>query len=82
LDDAVWEQIIKEVDTNGDGVISKEEFTTMMLKYADVEQAKEEAGNKDGNGGSLWTFVIGLYVVYLMILFLRFKEKLNIWLGT
>lgn len=33
-DEAVWNEIIKEVDTNGDGVISLEEFTEMMMKYA------------------------------------------------
>ena len=37
LDDDVWEQIVREVDTNGDGVISREEFTAMMLRYADKD---------------------------------------------
>jgi calcium-dependent protein kinase len=31
-DDSIWEEIIKEVDTNGDGVIDLKEFTEMMLK--------------------------------------------------
>lgn len=56
MDDGVWEQIIKEVDTNGDGVISKEEFTTMMLKYAEVEETAETApagAAKNENGGTL-----------------------------
>jgi len=33
MDNAVWEEIVKEVDTNGDGVISLEEFTEMMMRY-------------------------------------------------
>lgn len=37
MDDGVWDQIVKEVDTNGDGVISREEFTTMMLRYSEIE---------------------------------------------
>ncbi len=45
MDEDVWEQIIKEVDTNGDGVISREEFAAMMLKYAEVED-----NEKEGNG--------------------------------
>jgi len=49
MDDGVWDQIIKEVDTNGDGVISKEEFTTMMLKYAENEEEKEEKEEKEKN---------------------------------
>ena len=31
-DDSIWQEIIKEVDTNGDGVIDLREFTEMMLK--------------------------------------------------
>jgi len=33
VDNQVWADIIKEVDTNGDGVISFEEFTDMMMRY-------------------------------------------------
>ena len=32
LDDAVVDQIIKQVDDNGDGEISYDEFSAMMLK--------------------------------------------------
>jgi Ca2+-binding EF-hand superfamily protein len=35
VDENVWTEIVREVDINGDGVISKEEFTTMMLRYAE-----------------------------------------------
>ena len=31
--DILWEDIIKDVDINGDGMISLDEFTDMMLKY-------------------------------------------------
>jgi calcium-dependent protein kinase len=33
MDTQVWAEIIKEVDTNGDGVISLEEFCDMMMRY-------------------------------------------------
>ena len=32
IDDGVWNQIVKEVDENGDGEISFEEFKIMMQK--------------------------------------------------
>jgi hypothetical protein len=32
VDDAEWEMILKEVDINGDGEISYEEFTEMILR--------------------------------------------------
>jgi calcium-dependent protein kinase len=35
VDEVTWEAMIKEVDTNGDGVISFDEFAQMMLKYVD-----------------------------------------------
>lgn len=31
--DAIWDEIIKEVDVNGDGEISYEEFKIMMHKF-------------------------------------------------
>jgi len=33
LDEKIWKEIISEVDTNGDGQISYQEFETMMNKY-------------------------------------------------
>eukprot|EP01017_Pseudomicrothorax_dubius_P022951 TRINITY_DN2469_c0_g1_i4.p1 TRINITY_DN2469_c0_g1~~TRINITY_DN2469_c0_g1_i4.p1 ORF type:complete len:346 (+),score=96.27 TRINITY_DN2469_c0_g1_i4:154-1191(+) len=33
LDEEVWQEIIKEVDVNGDGEISFEEFSNMIMKY-------------------------------------------------
>jgi calcium-dependent protein kinase len=33
VDEQVWLEIIKEVDVNGDGEISFEEFSNMILKY-------------------------------------------------
>jgi calcium-dependent protein kinase len=33
-EDHIWQDIIREVDTNGDGVIDIREFTEMMLKMA------------------------------------------------
>ena len=32
IDEKIWEQIIKEVDLNGDGEISYQEFERMMEK--------------------------------------------------
>jgi Ca2+-binding EF-hand superfamily protein len=29
----IWDDILKEVDVNGDGEISFEEFKTMMMKF-------------------------------------------------
>jgi len=43
MDDTVWQQIVKEVDTNGDGVISREEFTAMMLRYSEIEEEHKPA---------------------------------------
>ena len=34
---AVWEQVIEEVDVNGDGQIDFEEFKVMLKKLADRE---------------------------------------------
>ena len=36
LDEAVIQQIINQVDANGDGEISYEEFAAMMLKNTDA----------------------------------------------
>jgi Ca2+-binding EF-hand superfamily protein len=33
ISESVWDQIVKEVDENGDGQISFEEFCTMMRKF-------------------------------------------------
>ena len=33
-DDAVWQEVIREVDTNGDGQIDFNEFQDMMTKLA------------------------------------------------
>jgi len=35
--ESIFDQIINEVDINGDGVISYEEFTVMMRRFLDVE---------------------------------------------
>jgi len=35
LDEAVWNKIIDELDTNGDGKVSYEEFESQMMKYLD-----------------------------------------------
>lgn len=34
--ESIWDEIIKEVDINGDGEISFEEFKVMMAKFLDV----------------------------------------------
>ena len=34
-DDAVWREVISEVDQNDDGMIDFNEFQTMMLRLAD-----------------------------------------------
>lgn len=36
-DDQVWEEVIREVDTNGDGQIDFDEFYVMMTKLADKQ---------------------------------------------
>jgi Ca2+-binding EF-hand superfamily protein len=35
--EAIWDEIIKEVDVNGDGEISYEEFKVMMHKFLQGE---------------------------------------------
>ena len=44
-DDAIWREVIGEVDTNGDGMIDFGEFQTMMLRLADrrPDRPQEEA---------------------------------------
>lgn len=34
-DDAVWQEIVREVDVNGDGMIDFDEFKTMMSKFVE-----------------------------------------------
>ncbi len=41
IDDAVFMQMLKEVDTNGDGIIDFEEFVEIMLAQEAVEQKPE-----------------------------------------
>jgi len=43
-DDSVWQAVIKEVDTNGDGQIDFEEFREMLLKLADRKSGEDTAG--------------------------------------
>ena len=38
--DKIWDEIIKEVDVDGDGVISFEEFKLMMEKFLNVDIKK------------------------------------------
>jgi len=42
IDDAEWEMILKEVDINGDGEISYEEFTEMILRLFGLEKLSPE----------------------------------------
>ena len=35
IDDSMWEEIMKEVDANKDGVINFEEFCQVMAKFAE-----------------------------------------------
>lgn len=37
INEGVWNDIVKQVDPNGDGEISFEEFKLMMTKLMDVE---------------------------------------------
>ena len=48
--DSIWQQVIAEVDKNGDGVISPEEFRQMMeevMKKEVMVTATEEQLNDD-----------------------------------
>jgi calcium-dependent protein kinase len=36
-EDEIWQEIIKEVDQNGDGVIDLREFSEMMLKFSQLD---------------------------------------------
>ena len=38
--EAVWKQMMKDVDTDGDGEISFEEFSTMMIRLVKDELRK------------------------------------------
>lgn len=38
VDDTVWNQLVSEVDDNGDGQLSYSEFKKMMLKLIDPDQ--------------------------------------------
>ena len=40
-DQAVWDEVIREVDTNGDGQIDFEEFVTMMNKLANKHDSPQ-----------------------------------------
>ena len=40
VEDDVWNQLIKEVDTDGNGEISFDEFKTMMTKLVNNELSK------------------------------------------
>lgn len=35
---SVWQDVIKEVDENGDGMINYEEFKSMMLKLSHIDE--------------------------------------------
>lgn len=45
----IFDDIIREVDINGDGVISYDEFKSMMHKFLD-EEIKQKPGSFSQNG--------------------------------
>ena len=40
-DDRVWQEVIAEVDSNGDGMIDFDEFQTMFLRLADRKPGRQ-----------------------------------------
>ena len=47
----IFDEIIREVDTNGDGVITYDEFKVMMRKFLD-EEIKSNPGSFNQSGRS------------------------------
>jgi Ca2+-binding EF-hand superfamily protein len=49
LDDNEWDRIIDEVDKDGNGEISFEEFKAMIYNLFNIKQEQDEEDNKDIN---------------------------------
>lgn len=52
--DDIWDDIVREVDLDGDGCVSYEEFKTMMIKFLNNESTKSQISISVG--GTLKTF--------------------------
>ena len=51
IDEKIWNEIIFEVDANGDGEISFGEFKTMMQKLLIDDGGEKKSGLNDQSGG-------------------------------
>ena len=55
----IWQEIVKDVDIDGDGAVSYEEFRVMMTKFLNNESTRSQISQisiSNGGGASLKSF--------------------------